>query len=158
MKETVFDVLVFLYENYLDTEQENVPEADALRQELLQIGFVDHQVDQAFDWMDALADRQPLEPIDASQITTFRVFSEDEQRRLDMEAQGMLMFLEQCGIVDPASRELIIERVMALGEQEISADHIRWVALIVLFNQPGMESAYSRLEELVYDDAPLTIH
>ena len=158
MKETVFDVLVFLYENYLDTEQENVPEADTLRTELLQIGFVNHLVDQAFDWMDALADKQRLEPLSLPRQTAVRVYSEEEQRRLDLDARGLLMFLEQCGIIDPESRELILERVAALGEAEIGADHIRWVALIVLFNQPGMESAYSRLEELVYDEVQATIH
>lgn len=158
MKETVFDVLVFLYENYLDAEQESVPEADTLRQELLQIGFVDQQVDEAFDWMDALADDQRQLPLAVTCMSAVRVFCQPELQRLTTEAQGLLMYLEQCGIIDPSSRELIIERVMALGEEQITEDHIRWVALIVLLNQPGMENAYSRLEELVYDESPLTIH
>jgi len=68
------------------------------------------------------------------------------------------MFLEQAGIIDKMRRELVIDRAMALGDTVITVDHIKWVTLMVLFSQSGMEGNYSQMEELVYGDIPFLLH
>ena len=35
--------------------------------------------------------------------------------------------------------------------EEIDLDQLKWVVLMVLFNQPGRESAYAWMEDLVID-------
>ena len=57
-----------------------------------------------------------------------------ETKKLDLECQGYLSSLEQMGILTAASRELIIDRVMALETDEISIEQLRWLCLIVLYN------------------------
>ena len=42
---------------------------------------------------------------------------------------------------------------MALGDDEIDLDQLKWVVLMVLFNQPGRESAYAWMEDMVIDHA-----
>ena len=62
------------------------------------------------------------------------------------------------GILTPASRELIIDRVMALEADEISIEQLRWVCLIVLYNLSGSDIPYSWLEDIVMDLSSSHIH
>ena len=60
MSETVLDVLMYLFETYSeqDFEQEPEPDQDILREELLQAGFGEPEVDHALDWLEGLGARQ----------------------------------------------------------------------------------------------------
>ena len=66
-----------------------------------------------------------------------------------MECRGFLLYLEQLGILTPEAREVVIDRVMALKE-EIDIERLKWVVLLILFNQPGSEDAYAHMEDMVY--------
>ena len=90
--------------------------------------------------------------------SSIRIYSTEERVRFDVDAQGFLLFLEQAGIIDMTRRELIIDRAMALGDAILTVDHVKWVALMVLFSQSGMEGHYSQMEELVYGDIPFELH
>ena len=68
------------------------------------------------------------------------------------------MYLEQIGILSPDQRELVIDRVMALDSEEIDVEQIKWVVLMVLFSQPGQETAYARMEDLVFEDRVSEAH
>jgi Smg protein len=86
------------------------------------------------------------------------VFNKFESTRLDAAARGYIMYLEQIGILSPAQRELVIDRVMALDSEEIEVEQIKWVVLMVLFSQPGQEAAYARMEDLVFEDSVTEAH
>ncbi len=47
---------------------------------------------------------------------------------------------------------------MALESEEISLDDIKWVVLMVLFSQPGQETAYARMEDLVFEERMSAVH
>ena len=68
------------------------------------------------------------------------------------------MFLEQTAVLDHNTREMVIDRVMALESEEIDLEQLKWVVLMVLFNQPGREAAYAWMEDLVFDEMPGIIH
>ncbi len=159
MKETIFEVLVYLFEHYMDIGEENVIEQGKLKTELLEAGFTENYVERAFDWMDELT-HQPSAVVEnyVGQNTAVRIYSDEERMRFDVDAQGFLLFLEQTGIIDVTRRELIIDRAMALGDTLLSVEHVKWVALMVLFSQSGMEGHYSQMEELVYGDIPFELH
>jgi len=42
---------------------------------------------------------------------------------------------------------------MALGEDEIDVERLKWIVLLVLFAKPGEEQAFAWMEDLVFDDA-----
>jgi len=69
-----------------------------------------------------------------------------------------LLFLEQAGIVTPAVRELIVERTMALESSEIDIERLKWLIMMVLFNQPGQEGAYEWIEDMVFDGSSASLH
>ena len=83
-----------------------------------------------------------------------RIYSDIECERLDTESRGFLLFLEQMGILAPDARERVIERVMALETDDFDLGQLKWVILMVLFNQPGAEAAYAWMEDLVFEATP----
>ena len=158
-KESVLDVLMYLFENYyMDEEIEGNPDRDSLQIELLEAGFPAAEVSKAFDWLEDLAahreNGQPVRPAAHS----IRLFTEREMDYLDVESRGFLMFLEQMGILTPASRELVIDRVMALDADDMDIEQLKWIILMVLFNEPGHEAAYAWMEDLVFDNVAGTLH
>ncbi|MDD5033840.1 MAG: DUF494 domain-containing protein [Methylococcaceae bacterium] len=155
MKENVFDVLIYLFENYMDDETDLTPDPDAIRTELLEAGFPQREVNKAFDWLESLSEQKPIK---SASTPAFRIFSSQECAKLDTDCRGLLMFLEQSAILAPASRELVIDRVMALQEEAISLENLKWIVLMVLFSQPNEEIAFARMENLVYESLPSYLH
>ncbi len=49
-------------------------------------------------------------------------------------------------------RELVIDRLVALGAGDIDVEQVKWVVLMVLFSQPGQEKAFARMEDLVFEE------
>ena len=64
------------------------------------------------------------------------------------------MHLENVGILSPEQRELVIDRLMALEGDDIDLEKLKWVVLMVLFSQPGQETAFARMEDLVFEERP----
>ncbi|NTU50789.1 MAG: DUF494 domain-containing protein, partial [Desulfobulbaceae bacterium] len=88
----------------------------------------------------------------------FRIFCDQEKTKLDIECRNLLMFLEHNGILNSANREIVIDRVMALENEEISLEKLKWITLMVLLSQPNEEIAFSRMEDIVYDLLPAYLH
>lgn len=159
MNENLIEVLIFIYENYMDNDTEVPDDQILLEQELSNAGFRKDEIKKAFDWLDELAWRQGAMAEHASNNTpSMRVLTQQEQQRLDMETQGMLLYMEQTGILNPLTRELVLERAMALDVPELEAEDVKWIVLLVLLNQPGQESAFALMEEMIYSDAPNLLH
>ncbi len=158
MKENVLDVLMYLFETYVDTEEDPEPDQNELRAELSRAGFGDLEIDRALSWLDALTDQQ--QSLDYGHQTRHgtRIFSDFEQERLDSSCRGYVTYLEQIGILSPPQREILIDRLLALETPDIDVDQIKWVVLMVLFSQPGQELAYARMEDLVFEEASGLIH
>ncbi len=158
MNENLLEVLIFIYENYMDAD--NQPQDQImLEEELAQAGFTTEEIHKAFDWLDELAWRQgALTEAAGTSRHSARIYTDQEQQKLDLETRGMLLYLEQIGILDAASRELVIERAMALDNPELSADDVKWIVLLVLLNRPGHESAFALMEEMIYNGDDALLH
>lgn len=148
MKETVLDVLMYLLENYQAGEFSDVEKQDALRDELIAAGFPEEEVRHAFAWLDGLASQRQL-PLVFGPGGALRLYTHDEQDRISTECRGFLLYLEQLGILTAVSRELVIDRLMAITE-EVDLERVKWVCLLVLINQPETEEACLQLEDMLY--------
>ena len=158
MNENVVDVLIYLYENYMDGETPLLTDQGELRQELGEAGFPDREIDKALRWLEELAASQRLPSAKAQGTQSFRIYTDEEQLRLDTDSRGLLIFLEHNGILTQESRELVIERALALDTPRISVEELKWIVLLVLLNQPGQELAFAHMEELVYNELAAYIH
>jgi Smg protein len=158
MNENVVDILIYLYENYMDGEHAPPSDQHELRDELIQAGFPSSEINKAFDWLDELADNTQTQQGEADQSHSLRVFTEEETLRLDVDSRGLLLFLEQNDILTMTARELVIDRALALDTAVIMEEELKWIILLVLMNQPGQEAAFARMEDMVYDEAPAFLH
>lgn len=158
MKENVLDVLMYLFETYVDAEEE--PEADhnELRDELARAGFGDPEIDRALEWLDGLTVHQDNLTYNTQTGHGTRIYNEFEHERLDSACRGYVTYLEQIGILSPPQREILIDRLLALESADIDVEQIKWVVLMVLFSQPGQELAYARMEDLVFEESTGSIH
>lgn len=160
MKESVFDVLMYLFENYMEEGPEFRPDQQALTHELAEAGFRKGEIRKAFAWLEALSAQRTRQQRGTEQRDTssLRHYTFLERNKLDPNCCGFLLVMEQNGVLDPQTRELVIDRAMALELEEITLEQLKWIILMVLFNQPGQEHAYALLEDLVFDEVQGHLH
>ncbi len=170
MKENMLDVLLYLFEHCVDDELAIHPDEETIRNQLSAAGFEETDIKKAFHWLESLA--QPQEDSEAPEHTgeaaetgelgreaagppALRIYSRDEMDKIGPRSRALILFLEQMDILKPATRELVIDRIMALETDDLDLEGVRWVILMVLFNQPGHEAGYGWLEDFVLDETHL---
>lgn len=143
----MFDVLVYVFENYLPSA---CPAPDALARKLSAAGFDDEAIFDALRWLEGLEQAQQelglrVPPAAGSQ----RVYDEDEMAALSRECRGYLAFLESANAIDASARELIIERALAADTADRPAISLAKFKVIVLMVMWRRELS---LDNLVFDD------
>ena len=151
----MFEVLVYLYENYGALHA--CPDADSLSKRLTDAGFDDEEISDALSWLSG------LQLITSESIAVgpeseraFRIYAPIEFERLGLEAVGFLSFLEQAAQLTPTQREIVIERALATDEAPISLEMLKVIVLMVLWSQQA-DIDVLLLEELLGagEDRPL---
>jgi Smg protein len=128
----MFDILVYLFENYVHADA--CPEPAQLARKLTAAGFEEEEISEALDWLSGLRQLSDGErPAQVARPGSLRIYADDELVRLGTECRGFLQFLENAGILDAECREMIVER--ALGESEIELENLKVIVLMVLWQQ-----------------------
>lgn len=157
----MFDILMYLFENYIHSETEIFVEQSELTDELLRAGFNHREIYKALDWLEQLADLQHSDEcpyLNRVPGKSVRIYTQQECDKLDLTCRDFLMFLEQISVIDTTTREMVIDRIFALDKEIIELDDLKWVVLMVLFNVPGKEIAYAQMEDLLFEEQNGTIH
>ncbi len=152
MKENTLDVLMYLFEHCLDEDRSVEQDESALKGMLRSAGFAQMEVNKAFLWLENLAQRH-VAP-DSGGIASSgsqRVYSAPELAKLDRHCRGFLLALELHKAIDAATREIIIERAMALELDEFTLERFKWIVMMVLANQPESDQAHAWLEAVIFD-------
>ncbi|MGV6815875.1 MAG: DUF494 family protein [Thiotrichales bacterium] len=158
IKESIFDVLMYLFEHYIDDEPQKEPDRGELEDHLIEVGFGNSEVTRAFDWLEALSRLRTPDTVSSKDLS-FRAYRPEEVAQLGAQGIGFLQYLEQNDVLNATTREQIIERAQALDSQPIDIEQLKWVVLMVLFNQPDDSPAdIAWLEDLVYDNQGATLH
>lgn len=155
----MFEVLMYLFENYMDGSVALNADQDTIFSELEQAGFTRNEIGRALDWLDGL--NRVQETVQAGPALTphaIRHYSVEECEILGVEGRGFLLYLEQLNILDAMTREIVLDRLIALDHREIDLGRIKWVVLIALFNQPNKKSALSLLQDMILSDAFDVLH
>jgi Smg protein len=152
----MFDVLVYLYENYGAFEA--CPDAAALGRSLADAGFDDDEIREALAWLQGLARMvQDSGPLGLEQSSGLRVYAPSELARLGTEAVGFLMYLDSAAQLSAQQREIVIERALAITDAPLSLATMKIIVLMVLWSHSA-DVDFLLLEELLDDDEPRAMH
>ena len=168
MNGTVLDILIYVFDRYMLDEAPEVPEREALARDLESAGFGEANVERALDWLADLAGERNrpalLRPDGATAdeestvMPSLRIYTPQELSRLTVDCRGLLLSLEQVGILSAQQREIVIDRLLALDAEDFDLEQVKWVVLMVLSSQPGQEQACARMEDLVFDEPESAAH
>lgn len=130
----MYDVLIYLFEHC--QQHEVSQEKDRVARKLAAAGFEDADISEALGWMAGVV-RGPHRVV--AQLPSvnagFRAYAPKELARLDAACRGLLLRLEQAGILTAQTREHVIERAMAASGEALTVEHLKLVVLMVLWNQ-----------------------
>ena len=152
----MFEVLVFVYENYWRGDA--CPELDQLGRKLSAHGFEADEIQEALAWLDGLTFAAQSTQLDSADDTatpdlqsghSMRVYSVAEQDHLGAQCLGFISFLESAGVLPPALREIVLDRAMAAGAP-VSLDDLKIIVLMVYWSM-GQEPDALVLYELCED-------
>jgi Smg protein len=149
----MFDVLVYLYENYWRADA--CPDHQQLSRKLSAAGFESEEIQDALKWLSGLA--TTTEPYrSAGAARSMRVYTESERELLGDESIGFIAFLESAGVLPPPMREMVIDRAMAVGSR-LDLDDLKIIVLMVFWSL-GEEPDALVLDELFVAPEDRVIH
>lgn len=154
----MLDVLMYLFEHYMDESTVITVDDGDLQSQLSDAGFSSKEIDKALNWLEGLTHNHRVTAKNFNNNNSIRLYNRQECMRLSSACRGYLQFLEQSGILCPETRELVIDKALALENDEIDMDKLKWVILMVLFNQPQQDKSASRMEDLVFSEPTASIH
>ena len=150
----MFDVLVYLYENYWRPDA--CPEPQQLRRKLSAVGFEREEIQDALRWLDGLASN--ADTVTAHQgPSSIRLYTDSEREVLGVDSIGFIAFLESAGVLPPPMREMVIDRATAGGVGTIDLDDLKIIVLMVFWSL-GEEPDALVLDELFVDPEDRLIH
>ena len=143
----ILEVVTFLFRNYLQSDGQLPKDQAAMSAVLQQVGFSKKIIYKALDWLSGLAEQQiDLVAPDAQSI---RIFTTDECVRLSVECRNHIMLLEQDGVLNPLTREVVINQLQRLPHYPIELSDLKWVTLVVLYSYPDQRQALIKLEQII---------
>ena len=129
----MIDIIVYLFESYFDSGC--YPDPDKLAIKLSAAGFEDQDISQAVSWLSGLQQLSLANyPASLNHAGT-RCFADLERQRISSEGLLFLTFWEQNKVISPVIREMIIDRALVFGLDNLGLDKIKLIALMVLWNQ-----------------------
>ncbi len=130
----MYDVLAYLFENC--QQAEIADDRERVARKLSAAGFDDSDISEALHWLAGVlrAPQATHTPLPDGR-SSFRAFAPRETAKLDAECRGFLIALENSGILNAQTRELVLERSLAASGQALSLDQLKLIVLMVLWNQ-----------------------
>jgi Smg protein len=129
----MFEILIYLFESYFDAG--SYPEPDKLSRKLSAAGFEGDEISEALTWLSALQEQNPDSYPASLEHTGQRHFAELELQHISYEARQFLLFAEQQRLISTIEREMIIDRSVALKQENLALDKVKLIMLMVLWNR-----------------------
>lgn len=157
----MFEVIIYLFESYMQLDQSVEVDAQEVTDELLEEGFGHADISKALAWLDHLSclhEKAEENRVQFAQSTSHRIYCALEQYRLNSACQGYISYLEQAQILSSYMREIVIDCAMLLDVHELALHDLQWLILMVLFNDPNSENEFLQLESMLMDLEDGLIH
>ena len=158
MKENILDVLIYLIQNASLEDDQSGYDQESLKNMLADAGFEQGDISRAFRWLNDLDYQISQQATVVTAPASIRCFAEAENNLLDVHCRNYLLNLVNTGILSIDSFELVMDRVIALAEYEITLDQLEWVVLVVLSNQNHEKEAFERLKSIVFTQESIPLN
>jgi Smg protein len=152
--EPMFDVLVYLYENYWRPDA--CPGHDQLTRKLSSVGFESDEIQEALIWLDGLSGAAESYVGEQAEHS-LRVYSPAELDHLGQESISFISFLESAGVLPPPMREMVVDRANAIPGGPLDLEDLK-IILLMVFWSLGEEPDALILDELFVDEEDRLIH
>lgn len=150
----MFDVLVYLYENYWRPDA--CPDHAQLTRKLSAMGFETDEIEEALNWLDGLASAGQSYSGE-QQPHSMRVYAPAEQEHLGEASIGFISFLESAGVLPPPMREMVVDRATAIPGGPVDLEDLKIIVLMVFWSL-GEEPDALILDELFVAEEDRLIH
>ncbi len=129
----MFEILMYLFESYFDAG--SYPEPEKLTRKLSAAGFEGDEINEALAWLSALQQQDTEAYPEGFAHAGIRHFAELELQRISQEARHFLTFAEHQQLISSLEREMIIDRSIALQQENLPLDKLKLIMLMVLWNR-----------------------
>lgn len=140
----MFEVLVYLYENYWRPDA--CPDHEQLSRKLSAVGFESDEIQEALSWLDGLTAASQGHVAEQSELGV-RHYTQAEREMLGSDCLSFIAFLESAGVLPPPMREMVLDRAMAVSTDGLELDDIKVIILMVFWSL-GEEPDALILDEL----------
>ena len=146
----MFEILMYLFESYFDSG--SYPELDKLSRKLSAAGFEEKEISDALSWLSALQQQDGEGYPAVTSHAGHRHYAPLEIQFMGEEARNYLVFAEHQKLISATEREMIIDRAVALRQEDLTADKIKLIMLMVLWDR------HQELDPLLVEEllSPLT--
>lgn len=167
----MFEVLVFVYENYFTGD--SCPEPAQLERKLSAVGFESEEIADAILWLKGLnaasrglvhsgstasAQSNVPEPwVREPLASSVRIYTAHESEHLGPLCIGFMSFMESAGVLPAPMREVVIDRCMAAPGAPVALDDLKTIILMVYWSF-GEEPDALVLDELCDDPVNRVAH
>jgi Smg protein len=150
----MFDVLVYLYENYWRPDA--CPDHEQLTRKLSSVGFESDEIQEALSWLDGVA-TAAQSYVGGQRPQSLRVYTPSEQEHLGEPSISFISFLESAGVLPPPMREMVIDRASAIPGGPLDLEDLKIIVLMVFWSL-GEEPDALILDELFVAPEDRLIH
>ena len=130
----MYDVLVYVYENYFTPA--NCPKPEDLAVRLIAAGFEHDDIHDAMSWLHRLSVNTEKQKVEQLTITTdaIRVYNSYEQYKLGINGISFLYYMETSGALSPTMREAIINCALEAPQDTLILSEFKILALMVMWS------------------------
>lgn len=159
MRESVIEVLFYLFDDLLPDYDRPETDLEEMAYWLGEAGFARDEVKRAMQWF------YDFTQLLANSAQTVRhseavcIFTAEECRFLDRQARDYLHGLVRRGVLDNLLLEKVVERLLAL-EEPLDMEAVRWVTALIALNMGHLRSGGSMTfqEEWLYPPEERVLH
>lgn len=157
----MFEIIMYLFESYIQVDQTMELDTQEVTDELMQEGFQRAEIIKALAWLDNLESMHTQDPKSraiSEKSTSHRIYSKAEQLQITLEGRVYIAYLEQAKILTSHTREMVVDCVMSLDHADLILEDLKWLILMVLYNDPVSDDAFLQLESMLMDFEEGLIH
>lgn len=141
-KNTTLNILAHAFR---DKESMRTMSSAEFLHHLKNYGFSEEHIGSATAWIMQLIQQQ-FSAITLPDAKSLRIFAPEELAKLDVDCRNFILSLEHSQILEPKTREIVINQLLLLNQDNLSINDIQLVTLIVLLLQPTNAEKIKRLE------------